>query len=97
MIEKLRFSGDLVDSVEVVVTHDLGETVIPVTMSKLSGVEDVALGNFKFSDVFPIVVVRGGGAEDGRRVLTVSHVAYRKLRELGVTYDWQSSNGGCKR
>lgn len=97
MVEQLLDDGDLFDELEVVVKHDLGETVKDVDVSKLgNGVEDVAVGNFKFETQSPEVIVRPkGGADEAsiaQRRLTISHVAYRKLRRLGVTFDWQSSN-----
>ncbi|GMH70757.1 hypothetical protein TrRE_jg5968, partial [Triparma retinervis] len=84
----------------VVVKHDLGETVRTVEVGKVVGVEDVAVGKFKFTDTKPEVIVRPKAQDEGKvessRRLTLSHVAYRKLRQLGVNFDWQSSNSGCK-
>jgi hypothetical protein len=111
----VNFGGDLLDEfedgeeqelwdlLEVIVKHDGGETVRTVDVGKIRGVEDVAVGTFKFQEKAPSVVIRppassssSSSSSSSRRQLTISHVAYRQIRQLGVSFDWQAGNSGCK-
>jgi len=98
--------SDLAQQVEVHVTHDLGTDIKTFDLALVASHGlDVAVGSYPMGTTTPTVTLKYPSFVQtvDRRRLAVSHVSYRKLRELGEEYHVRSagayqgvgSQGGC--